>query len=147
MTTLVTAAQISELRRMVAESTSATYSDLVLQGYIEKYPRLDEQGQEPFTLSSATPPVHVVNDNWMPTYDLNAAAQDIWQEKAAAISALYDFSADGGNYSRSQQYDQYMKNARYYAARRRPTSAQAHKWPKESGARDTIWIGNLPESD
>ena len=146
MTTLVTAAQIAELRRMVNEpSGEGVYSDTLLTTYIEKYPHIDEQGEEPFTLSSAVPPVHVVNSEWMPTYDLHAAAADIWEEKASTIAGLYDFSADGGNYSRSQQYEQYMKQARNHRARRMPTSARVHKWPDESKNEDVVWIGNLPE--
>jgi hypothetical protein len=141
---LVTVAEIAKLRRMVAEPTTTTYSDAAISAYIDKYPLLDEQGEEPSTLSGSTPPVREVNPNWIPTYDLNAAAADIWQEKAAAISQLYDFNADGGNYHRSQAYEQYMANARYYAARRMPSSARAHKSPNDRRT-DALWIGNLPE--
>lgn len=147
MTTLVTVAQIAAVRRMVAEPTTMVYSDALITEFIEAYPCLDEQGEEPFMLSSATPPVHEVNPNWMPTYDLNAAAADIWAEKAAAISHAVDFSADGGSYSMSKQYEQYMKNSRQYRARRRPTSVRAHKWPAESGADEAVWIGNNPEQE
>ena len=145
MTTLVTATQLADLRRMVAEPTAATYSDAVLTAIIEKYPHLDEQGEDPFTLSSAVPPVHVANANWMPTYDLNAAAADVWQEKAAALAALYDFSADGGNYSRSQAYEMAMKQARYYRGRRTPTSMRLIKAPDEPDTAQQRWIGNLAE--
>lgn len=148
MTTLVTAAQIATLRRMVAEPTTTTYSDALLTTFIETYPHMDEQGEEPYSLSSAQPPAQVANPNWIPTYDLNAAAGDVWQEKASGWADKYDFAADGGNYSRSQGYEQAMKQARYFRARRMPTSARAHKWPNELDNRtDSIWIGNLPESD
>lgn len=146
MTTLVTAAQIAELRRMVAEPTTTTYSDALLTTYIEKYPHLDEQGEEPYFLSSAQPPAEEVNDNWIPTYDLHAAAADIWNEKAALWVERYDFAADGGNYSRSQAYEMMMKQARHHSARRLPSTARAHKSPNElTGRTDAIWIGNLPE--
>ena len=146
MTTLVTAAQIAQLRRMTGESIPAsTYTDALLTTYIEKYPRVDEQGEEPFTLSGAVPPVHVVNTEWMPTYDLNAAAADVWQEKATAFVGQYDFNADGGSYSRSQQHDQCMKQVRYYRSRVMPTSVKTHKWPDERRNEDVVWIGNLPE--
>jgi hypothetical protein len=130
---------------MVAEPTTTTYSDAMLTAIIEKYPCLDEQGEEPFTLSSATPPAHVVNPNWMPTYDLNAAAGDVWQEKAAALTANYDFSADGGNYSRSQAYEMAMKQARYYRARQAWSTVRQVKVPDEPDSDIRTWLGNAPE--
>jgi hypothetical protein len=132
---------------MVAEPTQTTYSNDAIASYIETYPRLDEQGNEPYTLTSDTPPEREVNTAWIPTYDLNAAAADIWEEKAAAWTDKYDFTADGGNYSRSQAYDMCMKQCRYYRARRMPTSSRLHKYPDEGGKNDTVWIGNMPESD
>jgi len=134
---------------MVAEPTTATYSDAAIQALIESYPLLDERGEKPYTFSSATPPAQVANTNWIATYDLHAAAADIWEEKAAGVASLYNFAADGGNYSRSNVYEQYMKNVRYHRARRATKTMTAHKWPKETdnGARDFPWIANLPEPD
>ena len=140
-----TAVQIAEVRRMTAEPDVTIYNDNLIASFIERYPHIDEQGEEPFTLSSATPPVHEDNDNWMPTYDLNAASADIWEEKAAAVAHRVDFSADGGNYSMSNQYLQYMAMVRNYRSRRLPSTARMHKSPKEVDA--ALWIGNLPESD
>jgi hypothetical protein len=142
----VTVAQIAQLRRMVGETDpNAVYTNALMTSYIDRYPRIDEEGEEPFTLSGDTPPRHIVNPDWMPTYDMNAAAADIWVEKATATVGQYDFNADGGSYSRSQQYDQYMKQARFYRARSMPTSARSHKWPDEQRGRDAVWIANNPE--
>ena len=139
-----TAAQIATVRRMVAEPNSyPTYDDTLIAAFIEAHPHMDEQGELPYTLSSDTPPTQTANDNWIATYDLNAAAADIWQEKAAAVAHKYDFSADGGNYSASNQFEQYMKQARYYQSRRMPSTAKMHKSPKETDP--AVWIGNLPE--
>ena len=140
-----TAAQIADVRRMTAEPSIDTYSDALVADFIERYPHIDEQGEEPFTLSSDTPPVHEDNDDWMPTYDLHAAAGDIWEEKAANVAHRVDFAADGGNYSMSNQYLQYMAMARNHRSRRLPSTARAHKSPKE--VEPALWIGNLPESD
>lgn len=142
-----TAAQIAQLRRMVAEPTDATYTDGLLSNYIEAYKLLDEQGEPPYTLSSATPPAQEVNTNWIPTYDLHAAAGDIWEEKASNWAGKYDFSADGGNYSRSQAYEQMMARVRYHRARRASKTMTAMKWPEETGASQIVWIVNLPEDD
>lgn len=116
---MATAAQIAEMRRMCAEPTTATYSDVDLAAYIERYPLTDVRGQEPYTWDVSTmPPSQVDNDAWVPTYDLHAAAADVWNEKAAALAHLYDFSADGGSYSRSQRVTQAQAQARYHLARR-----------------------------
>lgn len=144
----VAAPDLATLRRMVAEPTSGNgYTDEVLTDYIRRYPLLDERGIAPYVLdASTTPPGQDWNPAWATGWDLNAAAADVWEEKAAAVVANYDFSADGANYRRSQVYEQMMARVRYHRARRAPTSATAHKWPAE-GADPRRWIGNLPEVD
>jgi len=139
----VAPSEIAALRRMVAESTTTTYSDALISAFIDAHPHIDEQGENPYTLSSDTPPVPVENTSWIPTFDLNAAAADIWEEKASTVAHKYDFAADGGNYSASNQFEQYMKQARYYRSRRLPSTAKMHKSPKEVDP--ALWIGNLPE--
>ena len=85
------AASISDvlkLRRMIAEPTSTTYSDDDLEDIIEGHSVLDSDGYDP------------EEDDWTATYDLNAAAAEIWEEKATAYIGLYDFNADGGRFNR-----------------------------------------------
>lgn len=120
MTTSVTAAQIAQLRRMVNEPTTTTYSDAIITTYIETYPLMDENGEAPRVPSTITPGVMMANPDWTATYDLHAAAADIWEEKAAVVSVDYDFSADGGSLNRSQVYEQMMGQARYHRSRRNP---------------------------
>lgn len=130
MTTAVTAVQLATLRRMVGEPLTTTYSDLILTAIIESYPTMDENGEsyrihaidsnDTVTYTADMDVLDLVaNEDWIETYDLNAAAAQIWQEKAAVPAADFDMSADGGNYSRSQVFEQAMKQARYYAARRK----------------------------
>lgn len=141
-----TAAQIAQLRRMVAEPTATTYSDATLTTYIETYPLLDERGEAPYTWDDSTdPPTQEANDSWIPTYDLHAAAGDIWEEKAANWADKYQFAADGGNYSRNQVYEQMMASARYHRSRRASKTMTAVKWPKESSGDVFPWIANLAE--
>ncbi len=143
-----TAEQITRLRRMVAEPTAATYADAILSAYIERYPLLDERGEEPYEWDTSTTPAHQdANLDWVPTYDLHAAAADVWDEKAAAVAGNFDFKADGGDYSRSQAYTQMQAQARYHRSRRCPTSMQLIKWPEEDEAIQQVWIGNLAEKD
>ncbi len=116
-----TAEQIARLRRMVAEPTTTTYSDVAIQAAIERYPLTDANGVDWWEWDYTTsPPTQSVNDDWVPTYDLNAAAEEIWTEKAAAIAARHDFSADGASYSRSQAYAHYTRQASIYRSRRSP---------------------------
>ena len=144
-----TATQIAELRRMTGEPTTDPYTDEILADYIERYPCLDELGQEPYTWDTSTePPSQVENDFWIPTYDIDAAAADVWQEKASTVAACFDFSADGGRYSRSQVYAQYMQQARFYRSRRKPQTMHSFKWPPEDNTdRRPPWVFNLPEVD
>lgn len=99
---------IFKLRRMTAEpTTSDTYSDTDLEDAIEGCAQLDSEG---YASDS---------DLWTATYDLNAAAAAIWEEKATAYVGKYDYNADGGSFNRSQAYEQAMKMARHYHSRKR----------------------------
>lgn len=86
-----TAAQVAELRLMIDEPTTDTYDDDALETYIERYPLIDADGHE----SS--------DDDWTATYNLYAAAADIWRQKKAAEVKKVDFTADGGSFQMSQK--------------------------------------------
>ena len=140
------AVQVAQLRRMIAEPSMTTYSDTVLASYIEQYPLLDERGEVPYVWNTATtPPTQTASVAWVPTYDLQAAAADIWDEKAANVADHTDFTADGANISLSQQYAQAQAKARYHRSRRSPRSGTLVKWPAEDSADTLSWIGNLAE--
>lgn len=125
---------IARLRRMVLEPDASNgYDDDVLAAVIEQYPLLDADGND----SSS--------DDWTASYDLHAAARDVLEEKAAVVAGDFDFSADGGNYQRSQVYQQLMNLAHYHAARRRVGSGRMVAQPNE--VQPSTWIGNLPEVD
>ncbi len=126
-----TAEMAARLRKMVDEPTEATYDDDLIDDYIEVYALLDVLGNDPYEIDFSTePPTLSERDEWIPTYDLNAAARDIWEEKASAIAEDFDFSADGGKYSRSQKYEQYMKKARYHGSRRATKTIKLHPYPR-----------------
>ena len=104
------AADRTALRRMVAEPTSATYDDNALDIYIEAHPLYDADGNAPD------------ESGWTAVYDLNAAAADIWIEKAAALvgsTSHYQTSRSGPPHpGESELYDNAMQMHRRYAARR-----------------------------
>ncbi len=90
-----TAAMVAELRRMIDEPGTATYDDDALDLYIERYPALDVLGTTPIEVDYSTePPTLSVKDEWIPTYDLHAAAADIWLEKSATVAEDYTVTAD-----------------------------------------------------
>jgi hypothetical protein len=139
-----TASQIAELRRMVNEPLTTTYSDGVLAEYIERYPCIDVRGELPLLyaendelISLTTPPTATINPIWIPTYDLAAAASNLWAEKAGVLSADYDLNADGASLSRSQAYEQAMKQSRYWGSRRRASTITLRPAPKPSD--DPLW--------
>ena len=134
-----TAAQIAQVRRYVNESDDTTYDDDAIASYIEAYPVVDERGEDPYSWDTSTqPPTEDANEDWVSTYDLHAAAADIWEEKAAVVAQDFNFAADGGNYSRSLVFEQYMKLARFHRARRKPTTHKIHKYPAEKSGIQTL---------
>jgi hypothetical protein len=140
----VSAADIARLRRMINEPLTTTYSDVTLSAYIEQHPCLDVRGELPLLwpdndglLSTTTPPAPFANPIWISTYDLAAAASDIWAEKAGILSADYDVNADGASLARSQAYAQAMAQSRYWSARRRASTITLQPAPKPSD--DPMW--------
>lgn len=135
MSVTVPAAMVARLRRLTAELVGAsTYSDADLVESLERYPLTDNAGALP---DSAT---------WAGVWDINCAAADIWEEKAAAMAAAFDFAADGGDYKRSQAYAQMMQSARSFRARRATTTlTMVAEPPPEGAVRAGGWIGNLAE--
>lgn len=128
-----TAAQVAQLRRMVAEMTDATYTDADLATYLETYPTIDADGNAPD------------DTDWDATaLDLHSAAAAIWEEKAATAAQDFTFSADGGNYNRSDVFAQYMKQARYHNARRQPGTIKLLVSPQPTVIE---WVSNLAEVD
>ena len=119
-----TAEMVARLRRMVAEASDTTYSDSDLEAYIEDHPLIDAAGEVPFLADGTS------NPGWMPTYDLYAAAADIWSEKAGALAANYDFSTQGQSFQRSQAFAAAIQAARYYRSRRSAGSIRQVALPK-----------------
>lgn len=133
-----TAAEVARLRRMVSEPTADNYTDDVLQGYIERHPTVDARGEAPTVESSTTPGTLETNDDWTATYDLNAAAAEVWAEKAAALAADYDFETQGQSFQRSQAYEQAMASSRYYQSRRNPKTVKMRPEPRDPTADEDL---------
>ena len=125
---------IDQLRRMVAEPEQDTYTDALLSAAIARHPLPDVDGYAP------------TNTAWAGAWCINSAAADVWEEKAAALAGDFDFSADGGDYKRSQAHAQMMGMARAYRSRRSTSALVLRAQPRpETAPGLTAWIGNLPE--
>lgn len=131
----VSAAMITRVRGMTGELSEAPYTDAAIVVFIEKHPLPDYSGELPTADGE-------VNEVWTPTYDMNAAAADIWDEKAALLAGKFDVSADGASMSRSQLFDMATRRARHYRSRRAKGSSSAVTTsdPEWSGkALDNTW--------
>ena len=130
-----TADLIAQLRRMTAEPlTSDTYTQSELSAVIARYPLPDSLGRIP----TAT--------LWAGAWDLNRAAADIWDEKASLLATDFDFSADGGDYKRSQAHAQMLAMASRYRSRRATSALVLVATPPPEAAPGVDeWLGNAPE--
>lgn len=133
------AADIARLRRMVAESGTATYSDALLGSVIVRYPLPDAAGEWPYLTNGS------VNTDWVSTYDLANAAADVWEEKAATLANNFDFTADGATFHKEQQARNYERQARKWRSRRTPGNHTMLVYPTQFV--DQPWIANLAEQD
>ncbi len=129
-------ADVERLRRMAAEPDTTTYSDVMLADIIKRHPLEDARGEGPWIESETTPGTLETNEDWTPTYDLNAAAAEVWEEKAGTLAQDFDFSADGGNYSRSQAHEQAMKQARYFRSKRSVRTITQRPEPLAQGSEE-----------
>jgi hypothetical protein len=117
----VSASDISRLRRMTNEPTDVNgYNDAALTEYITSWKAIDSESRLPD------------ESDWIETYDLHAAAADIWEEKAAALFDKHDFSADGSSFSANQMYENARSMAEHHRARQKPTSKKSIKRPLEN---------------
>ena len=114
---------VAQLRRMIAEADDKTYSDEALEVILEDYPIKDQNGVAPMVLENGA---YEFDDDWVPTYDLNAAAAQIWLEKAAAVADQYSEEILSGTASlykvKGDQHKQAMKMHRRFASMRKSKS-------------------------
>lgn len=110
---------LMRFRRYIAEPNSVKYSDNELTKRIESAAIMDKKGDKPD------------EPNWTPTYDLYLVASEIWLEKAGMVADEFDFSSDGGNFSRSQKSAAYLKQSSYYKSRSKAQSLMLVQRPLE----------------
>jgi hypothetical protein len=123
---------VERLRRMTNEPTDINgYNDATLREYITLWKAIDSEGRS------------FEETDWVETYDLHAAAADIWEEKAAALFDKHDFSADSSSFSASQMYENARSMAEHHRARQKPTSKKSVKRPLENNNSDGLLYGGI----
>lgn len=139
--------QIDRVRTLCGGSSLDRTDDQIAEA-IERYALADGRHQVPFTWdTSTTPPTQTANVNWIPTYDLNAACADIWEEIAAGYVGDFDFADRDQKFDRSQKHGQAMKQVRHFRSKRVPASLVMTGPSKSDVPDDRPWIFNLPEVD
>lgn len=129
-----TAALVARLRRMTnIKPIDTVWTEAVLAEYIERYPLLDADGNAPD------------DSDWVASYDLHAAASDVWSERASCLADDYDFSAYDASFSQSQKYAHYLKQAAWHASRRAVGTITAQPEPPTRRGLHDLWMGNQPE--
>ena len=142
-----TATQIAEIRRLVNEPTDSVYTDNLIKAIIENYPKIDELGTDPYYYVYVDGvQTKTTTTGWIPTYDIYAAASQIWYEKAATFAGSFDFNADGGDYTQSQEYTHAKSMGDNFMARSSIKTIHQFVAIDEAPA-NLSWIGNLPEQD
>jgi len=119
----VTVSDVRRLRSMINEPTDATWTDDDLMQLIEAAACMDKYGKEPDDYG------------WVPTYNLYQAAAELWLEKAAKVSDEFDFSADGGNFQRSQKQMMMLKQASYFESRSKALGLHLKQYPVTSAGK------------
>ncbi len=108
------AADIASVRRMTAETAAdSSYASTDIARIIERYPL---QYTDPTT--GIRYPAGSIG--WVAGYDLNRAAADIWEEKAAAVADQFAYSELDSSYHPEQLREQYERTAQMYRRRARP---------------------------
>lgn len=138
----------TRLREYINEPRPDTYTDDELDTIIERYPVIDERGEVPYTWdTSTTPPAKDDNDDWIATYDLHAAAADVWDAKALKHIENYDYTADGATLNRSQVYANMRRQANYHRSRRKPFTIQQREAPDPDNIIESYVVNRFSEND
>ena len=70
------------------------------------------------------------------SYDLNAAAADVWRAKSAQAAKMYSFSAGGQSFTRDQYYRHCREMMQYYEGLAKPTIISIYRGDNEKVSYD-----------
>ena len=95
----------ARLERMVAHDVEPTLSAGEVDDLFEQAKRVDSDGLIPS------------DNDWVPTFDLNAAAAEGWSWKAGKVAPRYGVNLDGAVLQRQQLYAHCRAQAAHYASK------------------------------
>jgi hypothetical protein len=95
-----------KLKRITAWDVEPTLSEGDLDAVLAQTAKADVDGLAPD------------DEDWTPTYDLNAAAAAAWLVKAARASPLTEFDPPGSGIFTTKVFDNCRAMARIYSAKR-----------------------------
>lgn len=96
---------LTRLTTMTAAESEPALSAIELDELVRLARRADTSGRE------------IDDDDWTPTYDLNAAAAIGWTWKAGKAASDVTFNTDGQGFSMSHLFDHCERMAKRYASR------------------------------
>ncbi len=97
---------IEKLKLISAWDTEPTVSEEDLEAVLAGFALPDINGAAPDA------------EEWIPTYDLTAAASEVWLVKAARAAALTEVDPPGSGILTSKVFDNCLLMARYYRSKR-----------------------------
>jgi hypothetical protein len=95
----------ARLARITAAATDPTIDETELVDVLALNAFVDDDGRLPD------------DPEWSGAWDLNAAAADIWRQKAALASSRITFTADGATFQRDIVFRNCLSMASYYGSR------------------------------
>ena len=105
MAALTFDAALNRLRRLAATDTAPALNTSDLVDILDSSRVADRFGVLP------------VMTGWESTYDMNRAAAEAWEAKAALVAGSHDFNADGSSYATSQVLIHCQSQAALYRSR------------------------------
>ncbi len=101
---------LEKLKLMSAWDAEPSVSEDDLEAVLEGFVLPDINGAPPD------------EEEWIPTFDLTAAAAEVWLIKAAKAAALTEIDPPGSGIVTSKVFDNCVLMARYYRSKRSATS-------------------------
>ncbi|MEJ7624084.1 MAG: hypothetical protein WKF34_08815 [Pyrinomonadaceae bacterium] len=100
---------LDQLKLITDWETGPALTEAELEAVLGAYAREDSNG------------LSVQNEEWTPTYDINAAASKAWLLKAARAASLVEIDPPGSGVVTSRVFENCRAMARIYAGKRRMT--------------------------
>lgn len=137
MATYLTAAELTRLERMVGEAHKPASMRMLVEADLDDH-AMQAQVKDSAGLTPIDPDTGITTVGYVITVDLYKAASLAWHQKAGIYAEQFDFSADGGQFSRSQGYHMCIAQAKRYADMSQGWVPITHGVPPDGDATDAF---------